>query len=68
MTKNESITLRDIYDVVQRLEDKVDDRFNATEARINRLEEVASKGIVLGGIGMVLLSGIFSWVWEKLFK
>lgn len=63
---SERVTLKDIYAVVNRLEDKMDDQFKAQETRINSLE--TSRDYIAGGLGILGLfsSGFAVWVWRKL--
>lgn len=64
----ESITLKDVYDAVNRVEDKMDRRFTPLENRVDTLEDF--KGRALGVLGIVSFVGsaIFSWGWNKLTK
>lgn len=60
----DTVTLRDIYDVVDRLEKKMTMRIDKVDERVNILEDFKSKAAVLGSIGMVILSGVFSFIWK----
>lgn len=55
--------LKDVHEVVARIEDKVDKRFAAVEIRVNKIEDFQSnltgKITVLGGIMMLLVN--FLW-------
>lgn len=55
--------LKDVYEVVARIEDKVDRRFVAVETRVDKVEDYQSnltgKITVLGGIMMLLVN--FLW-------
>jgi hypothetical protein len=55
--------LKDVHEVVARIEDKVDKRFAAVEVRVNKVEDFQSnltgKITVLGGIMMLLVN--FLW-------
>lgn len=66
MTKNTIISLKDIYDVVNRMEDKMDKRLNAIEGRVDVLEDF--RGWILGGLTIIgiFVSGFATWVWKKL--
>jgi hypothetical protein len=65
---NGRITLKDIYEVVNRLEEKMDKRMCRVEERVDILEDFKSK--ILGIVTIVsLVSGaVFSWFWEKVTK
>lgn len=64
----ESITLRDVYEAVNRVEDKMDRRFTPLESRVDNLEDF--KGRALGVLGVISFIGsaIFSWAWNKITK
>jgi hypothetical protein len=64
MTKQ--VSLNDIYAVVNRLEDKMDQRMCAIEKRVDILEDF--KGRVLG-MAMVLAAftaAAVDWIWKKI--
>jgi len=69
MTKdNSSVTLRDIYEIVERLETRMGSRIEKTETRVDGLESFQSKMV---GISLVISSliGIAgSWFWNKIVK
>lgn len=66
MTKN--ITLKDIYEVVNRLEDKMDVRIADIEKRVDILEDF--KGGVLGMAAVIsaIVGIVGNWVWRKVTK
>lgn len=68
MAKNDLQLLQKIYDVVNRMEDKMDERFDKIEDRVAALE--GFKGWILGGIGVVsiVVTGAVSWFWEHVKK
>ena len=39
MTNNERVTLKDVYAIVNRIEDKIDRRFGTVDAKLEVLEE-----------------------------
>jgi len=61
---NSKITLKDIYDIVNRLEDKTDKRICLLEEKINGLESF--KDNLVGKITLMtgVLSLTFSLVWQ----
>lgn len=63
MTKQ--ITLQDIYSVVNRLEDKMDQRLRTVENKVDALESVASKALVIFGVISTIGSAAFSFIWQK---
>ena len=58
---NSKVTLKDIYDVVNRLEDKTDKRMCAIEARVDILEDF--KGRVMGIAAIIgsIFGALVSW-------
>ena len=57
MTKQETVTLKDIYEIVARLELKVDKRFEELESRFVTKEAFwPVRTIVYGGAGIVLIA------------
>ncbi len=64
MTKQ--ITLKDIYEVVNRLEDKTDRRLQDVEIRLDKVEDMQSK--IIGAVSIVglFVGGAITWVWGKI--
>lgn len=60
------ITLRDVYDAIQRVEDKYDRRFEGIEANITKLQEFQNKTLGILGVVSVFISLAATWVWQKL--
>lgn len=60
------VSLKDVYEVVNRVEDKMDTRLCADEKRIDLLEDF--RGYILGALGIIsiFVAGFSAWVWEKL--
>lgn len=65
---SKQITLQDIYAVVNRLEDKMDIRLKNVENKVDGLENIASKAMVIFGIVSTLGSAVFSWLFNKITK
>ena len=63
---NTKITLNDIYQVVNRLEDKIDERLKDVEVRIDKVEDIQSR--VIGGVAVVglFVGGAITWFWDKI--
>lgn len=66
MTK--PVTLADIYQVVNRLEDKMDKRLSDDERRIDILEDSNSRTLGIFSVVSVIGTAFFSWFWEKINK
>lgn len=64
--------LKDVYDVVSRLEKKVDERTEKTDARIDwvdsRLSNLEGKATVWGSVGGAIAGVVGSIVTNLLFK
>lgn len=50
-----NVTLRDIYDIVDRLENKVDERLEKIEQRTSVLERFQEKVMVYGALSVALV-------------
>ena len=64
----ESITLKDVYDAVNRVEDKMDKRITPLESRIDNLEDFKGRALGIFGVISFLGSAVFSWAWERITK
>lgn len=67
MTKG-SVTLKDIYEVVQRVEDKMDVRIKEVEKRVDILEDLGSKALGILGVVSFIGTALFSWFWNKITR
>ena len=67
MTKG-TITVKDVYDVVNRLEDKMDKKFEDHEGRLNKLEDVGSRILAVWGVISFVATALFTWAWNRLTK
>ena len=65
---SKQITLKDVYDVVNRLEDKMDDKFKDHDNRLNKLEDLGSKALAIWGVIAFVGTAVFTWAWNKLTK
>lgn len=63
-----TVTLKDIYEVVNRLEDKLDQRIKPIEQKVDDLEDFRGKALGILGVVSFVGSAIFSWVWGKIVK
>lgn len=67
MTKN-TITLKDVYDVVNRLEDKMDKRLTDLEDRMEVNEAFRNKAAVSLGVFTTFFTAFASWFWSDIMK
>ena len=68
MTMNGKVTLRDVYDVVNRLEDKMDTRLKEIERCVEQNTNFRYKLLGCAGVIGAVAGGAVSVVWEKLTK
>ena len=59
------VSLKDIYDVVNRLEDKIDRRMCDVENRVDVLEDFRGKVLGMAAMISVMAGTIAAWVWRK---
>ena len=65
MTRN-AITLQDVYNVVNRLEDKIDRRMTDIEIRQDRQESVTNKAIGVITVFSTFTGVLSTWVWDRI--
>jgi hypothetical protein len=68
MSRNTGISLRDVYEVVNRLEEKFDERLADHEMRIRASERFINKALAIAGLGSAFVSLAASYIWEKIMK
>lgn len=61
-----NVTLKDIYDVVNRLEDKVDCRLTAVEKSVDELQSFQNKVLGIASIAAIFVSAIVTYVWNRI--
>jgi hypothetical protein len=62
----ERVTLKDVYEVVNRIEDKMSQRIAETERRVDILESFQSRTLGVLSIITVFISLAATWVWGKI--
>jgi len=65
MTK-ETVTLRDVYDAVNRLEDKFSKRLDDVEDDVENLKSFQNKSLGILSILSLFVGSISSYIWSKL--
>lgn len=63
-----NVTLKDIYEIVERLEDKMDIRLKDVEKRVDTLEDFKGKALGVMGVVSLVGSALFSWIWGRITK
>lgn len=66
MNAEERVTLRDIYDVVNRLEDKFDGRLKAVEQDVEDIKTCQNRAIGIASVLASFVSLIATFIWNKL--
>lgn len=59
------ITLRDIYDAVNRLEDKLSKRIDAQDKKIEKVEGFQNKALGVLSIITLLFSSLITYFWSR---
>ncbi len=59
------VTLKDVYDIVERLENKMDSRLQRDETRLENMENFQSRAIGIISVVMFFVSATSSYVWDK---
>lgn len=63
-----SITLKDVYEVVNRLETKFDERYERIESRVTKLETFQNKALGILSVATMFLTLAATYVWNRLMK
>ena len=63
-----SVNLRDIYEIVERLENKIDKRIVVAESKIDKLESFNNKVVGMWLAITTIISIASSWVVQKILK
>lgn len=61
-----NVTLRDIYDAVERLEAKLDRRIEKIEARTDSLETFQNRALGIVSVFSVFISLIANFIWTRI--
>jgi hypothetical protein len=67
-TNGDKVTLRDVYQAIGSLEQKLDKRFERVESKVEILEDFRSKLIGVSLIIGAFAGTIASWVWAKIIN
>lgn len=60
-----SVSLRDIYEAVGRLEEKLDKRMTRNEDRLENLESFKDRSLGIISIASLIVGGVFTWIWKQ---
>lgn len=61
------MTLRDVYNAIDRLESKLDTQISANSKRIDALETFRDRWIGIVTVGAAVISFFSGWIRERLF-
>ena len=62
----DTVSLRDVYEIMQRLEAKMDTKWDKHEARIVNLEDNQSKALGMLSIVTLFISGGLTFLWNRI--
>ena len=68
MNDKDSVSLRDIYEAVERVEDKMTKRIEREECDVNALQAFQNKALGVIGIASAFASAIASFIWSKIIS
>lgn len=68
MAGDDKVTLRDIYDAVGRLEEKLDKRIGKSEKDIEDLKAFQNKALGITGVFAAFISVAVNTIWERVIK
>jgi len=63
---SDRITSKDIYEAIERLDEKMDRRFGKLEGKVDGLESFRDKVYGIGAILVLFMGGLTTWVWDKI--
>jgi len=63
---NDKITLRDIYEVVEKYNDKIDKRMCELEDRVNILENFKARVLGMAAVIAAFVGSFTAWIWKRL--
>jgi hypothetical protein len=72
MTNNNKVTLKDVFEVVNRLEDKMDARLCLLETKVDTLESfrdnLLGKITLVTGVVVIFLNTFLDWLKKKVLN
>lgn len=66
MTSRDSVSLRDIYEAVERVEEKMTKRIEKVETDVNALQGFQNKTLGVVSVISLFASAVASFIWEKI--
>lgn len=68
MSNKTDVTLKDVYDVVNRIEDKLTKRIEEAEQEIEELQNFQNRVLGISMALSVFISGAATFIWNKITK
>ena len=62
-----NITLRDVYEIVERLEVKIDNRITKIEDKVDKLEGFENRVYGIAGLISLAIGSGIAFIWNKVF-
>jgi hypothetical protein len=66
MTRDDSVSLRDIYEAVQRVEDKMTKRIEKVECDIDTLQGFQNRTIGIASVISTFVGVVVSYIWSRI--
>jgi len=66
MNDRDNVSLRDIYEAVERVEEKMSKRIEKVECDVNDLQAFQNKALGLLSVVSLFASAIASFIWDKI--
>lgn len=60
------VTLKDVYELVESLDNKLDKRFTKIEERVDKLEDFKAMLVGMGVIISLFVGGLINYIWQKI--
>jgi len=65
---SDKVTLKDILEICNRLEDKMDDRLSKVEKDVDSLQGFQNKTLGILSVVTIFTSGLATFIWNRLTK
>jgi len=66
MNDRDNVSLRDIYEAVERVEEKMSKRIEKVECDVNDLQAFQNKALGILSVVSLFASAIASFIWDKI--
>jgi hypothetical protein len=62
---NDKVSLKDIYEIVDRMEQKLDKRMCQLEGRVDVLEDFKARILGMAAVVAAFVGSVTAWLWKK---